>query len=58
MPTSGRHKVLHTLSPIPLPLLSVFSGITVPSTYHGKPWKKDKQIRTLPNSCSCLNMVI
>lgn len=58
MPTLGRNKVSLTLSPIPLPLPSVFSGMAVPSTYHGKPRKKDKQIRTLANSCSCLSMVI
>lgn len=55
MPTLGRHGVSQTLSPIPMPLPSVFSGMAVPSTYHGKPREKKE---LLANSCSCLSMVI
>ena len=44
MPTLGRHGVSQTLSPIPLPLPSVSSGMAVPSTYHGKPRNKDKEL--------------
>lgn len=58
MPTLVRRKVPHTLSPIPLPFPSVFSGITVPSTCLRTPGKKEKQIRALVSSCSCLSMVI